>query len=177
MTRARPTPTPIVRQITVGASPDAAFRRFTAEMAQWWPLVTHSVMGQHASGIHFGEGIGQPIVELGSDGTRHVWGTIRAWEPPRRVAFTWHPGRDAARAQDVEVRFEPTAGGSSTRVMLTMSGWERLAAGEARRARPGYSLGWAYMLDRFADRRTFRVRTLDLLTAILGLIRRRGPVR
>jgi hypothetical protein len=34
---------PLRKSITVGWSPEAAFRRFTAEIASWWPLRSHSV--------------------------------------------------------------------------------------------------------------------------------------
>ena len=34
---------PIHRSIVVSWDPDAAFRRFTAEFATWWPSRTHSI--------------------------------------------------------------------------------------------------------------------------------------
>ena len=46
----------------------------------------------------------------------HVWGTIVAWEPPNRLGYTWHPGRDEESAQEVEVLFTPE--GDVTRVDL-----------------------------------------------------------
>ena len=33
---------PIVRSITVSASPEDAFRIFTAETTSWWPLQAHT---------------------------------------------------------------------------------------------------------------------------------------
>ena len=30
---------------------------------------------------------------------------VTAWDPPRRVAFTWHPGQSPETSQDVEVTF------------------------------------------------------------------------
>jgi len=39
---------------------------------------------------------GGRIYEKVSDGTEHDWGNILIREPPSRLAFTWHPGRDEA---------------------------------------------------------------------------------
>jgi uncharacterized protein YndB with AHSA1/START domain len=119
-------------------------------MARWWPLQSHSV-GEGASETVVMEGrVGGRIVERIRGGRESVWGTVTAWDPPRRVAFTWHPGAEPATAQDVEVRF--TAEGDRTRVDLEHRGFERLGA-LARRARRGYPLGWAYVLGLYAGRR------------------------
>jgi hypothetical protein len=64
-----------------------------------------------------------------------------------RVAFSWHPGREAASAQRVDVAFAPMRGG--TRVTLTHDGWAVLGehAGDTRR---NYETGWAFVLgDRY----------------------------
>jgi len=160
---------PIRKSVTVSAPPEKAFRRFTAEMASWWPLASHSV-GQRDSETIVMEGReGGRIVERIRGGRECVWGTITAWEPPRRVAFTWHPGDDPARAQDVEVRF--TAEGTATRVELEHSGFERLGA-LARRAHRGYPLGWAYVLGRYAGRRGPFMAFITVMTAtMMGVMR------
>ena len=69
----------------------------------------------------------------------YVWGTVLTWEPPSRVAFSWHPGGNAETAQTVEVTF--TRRGTSTEVTLAHGGWERLGE-EAALARDGYNNGW-----------------------------------
>jgi hypothetical protein len=71
--------------------------------------------------------------------TAAIWGTVIAWEPARRVAFTWHPGREPESAQEVEVRFVTTEAG--TRVELEHRGWERLGE-TARATRDSYDQGW-----------------------------------
>jgi hypothetical protein len=38
--------------------------------------------------------------------------------------------------------------------------------------RRGYGLGWRYVLDTWAGRRTFTVRTLDAITAVVRLFKR-----
>ena len=160
---------PIRKSVTVSAPPEKAFHRFTAEMASWWPLASHSV-GQRDSETIVMEGReGGRIVERIRGGRECVWGTITAWEPPRRVAFTWHPGDDPARAQDVEVRF--TAEGTATRVELEHSGFERLGA-LARRAHRGYPLGWAYVLGRYAGKRGPFMAFITVMTATMMSVMR-----
>jgi uncharacterized protein YndB with AHSA1/START domain len=140
--------TPIVKAVTVRATPDRAFRRFTDEIALWWPLASHSVGEDQAETVVMEGRVGGRIVETIRGGREVVWGTITAWEPPRRVAFTWHPGQAPATAQDVEVRFSPA--GDRTRVELEHRGFERLGA-LGRRARRGYPIGWAYVLGLYAE--------------------------
>jgi len=149
-TATAPAYTPLVKVVTVKAVPDRAFRRFTSEMAAWWPLASHSVGGADSASVEMESRAGGRIVERIRGGRECVWGTITAWDPPRRVAFTWHPGDEPARAQDVEVQF--TAEGTATRVRLTHSGFERLGK-DARMARRGYPLGWSYVLGLYAERR------------------------
>jgi len=72
-------------------------------------------------------------------GEEHIWGSVLAWQPPERVQFSFHPGRDANEAQTVEVTFSPVPEGA--RVVLTHSDWEKLSA-NAQRARNSYNQGW-----------------------------------
>lgn len=135
---------PVVRRVRVPAEPSAAFRRFTAELGSWWPLATHSVGQAAAETVRMGEGVGGSIVERTRDGGEHVWGTVRVWEPPARLAFSWHPGRPPAGAQEVEVTFAAVAGGG-TEVTLVHGGWEWYGEG-ASEARAPYVEGWARVL-------------------------------
>jgi uncharacterized protein YndB with AHSA1/START domain len=75
-----------------------------------------------------------------------VWGTVVAWEPPDRVAFTWHPGTPVAEATHVEVRFVALDDG--TEVVLTHTGWSRRPDGQ--RARAQYDTGWDLVFGRYA---------------------------
>jgi uncharacterized protein YndB with AHSA1/START domain len=61
-----------------------------------------------------------------------LWGTVTRWEPPDEVAFTWHPGKAAERASQVEVTF--TAADKQTLVSLTHSGWGIFDDPEAARS-------------------------------------------
>jgi uncharacterized protein YndB with AHSA1/START domain len=146
---------------------EAAFKRFTGDFDKWWPSSTHSIGGDRVARIVFECRVGGRIFEELKDGRRYQWGTLRAWEPPRRVAFSWHLSKDAAEAQDVEVTFtaEPDGG---TRVVLVSDGWEKLGSA-ATRARRAYSLGWDGILAVFAERRTFAVVAFGLLSHAVTL--------
>jgi uncharacterized protein YndB with AHSA1/START domain len=165
---------PLVRTVTVAAPPEVAFRRFTAEIGSWWPLATHSIGQARAVGVEMQPGVGGKIVESIAGGEQAVWGTVVAWDPPRRVAFTWHPGHEPAEAQDVEVRFDPA--GAGTLVTLTHAGFERLGA-KARAARRAYPLGWTYVLGLYAHRGGLTMRLLTLMTDILSFVNRRAGRR
>lgn len=139
---------PLVKTVTVPLNRDAAFRRFTEQMAAWWPLATHSVGEADAESVTFGAGTGEAITERLRDGTEHVWGTVLDWDPPRRVTFTWHPGRDASRDQVVDVVFRESGG--CTEVELTHTGWDSLGD-QALELRSGYDQGWGKVLGFYAD--------------------------
>lgn len=139
---------PVRKTVTVPAAPQRAFELFTAHIQEWWPLRTHSVGGEQAAGLAFGDGPGAAITETLADGSTSVWGTITGWEPPHRVAFTWHPGNPEAEATRVEVTFTQEGPGSTV-VRLVHSGWERRA--DRASAREGYDSGWEPVIGHFAE--------------------------
>jgi uncharacterized protein YndB with AHSA1/START domain len=139
---------PVRKSVTVPATPQRAFELFTAHIHEWWPLATNSVGLEHAVGIVFGAGVGAEITETLGDGTTSVWGTVTDWEPPSRVAFTWHAGTAEAEATRVEVTFTPDGPGGTV-VRLVHSGWERRPDGVS--ARDGYVSGWDPIIGRFAE--------------------------
>ncbi len=136
---------PVVKTITVACTPEEAFRYFTADFGVWWPAATHSVVA-YASAfkdkpaiVILEPRVSGRIFERTGAGEEHTWGSVLAWQPPERVVFSFHPGRDAEEAQTVEVTFSPAPGGA--RVVLTHSGWEILSA-NALQARDSYNRGW-----------------------------------
>jgi uncharacterized protein YndB with AHSA1/START domain len=154
---------PVQRSVSVSWTPDAAFRRFTAEFGAWWPRATHSIGGKAVARIVFECRVGGQIVEELRDGRRFLWGTVTAFEPPTRLAFTWHPSLGADAAQDVEIRFVPE--GNGTRVELISTGWERLGT-RARRMRKGYDVGWGSVLDAYAGRWTPMIPLFRVLSGV-----------
>ena len=144
---AAPSTAPLVKTVTVAVEPTRAFELFTAHMSDWWPLATHSVAREQATGVTMPTRVGDPIVEATSDGARHTWGTLTRWEPPSEVAFTWHPGQSPDRATRVSVRFHPSDGG--TEVMLTHEAWDAREDGST--ARDSYDRGWEVVLEGYVE--------------------------
>jgi uncharacterized protein YndB with AHSA1/START domain len=142
---------PIRRSIVVPWTADKAFHRFTAEFSTWWPRYTHSIGGRRVSRAVLECRVGGAIYEEHADGTRYRWGTVTAFEAPRRIAFTFHAAFAEAEAQQVEVTFD--VDGRGTRVTLVSSGWDRMT-GAALRSRGGYRIGWGGILGRFAGKLT-----------------------
>lgn len=119
--RAASGPPPVVRCADVARPLDEAFAVFTRQIGAWWPLPTHGLFGPDAGAVAFERGL---LVERAVDGRTSVWAEVLHWDPPHRIVLAWHPGREAADASEVEVRFTASAGGG-TRVELEHRGWER----------------------------------------------------
>jgi uncharacterized protein YndB with AHSA1/START domain len=140
---------PIEISVNVACSPDHAFHLFTEALDTWWPLATHSCGLAQAASCVFEPVVGGRLYEVVEDGQTHTWGHVLVFEPPHRVAFTWHPGRQPETAQEVELRFMPT--GEGTRVELVHRGWERFGEGAAE-MHGQYIEGWGFVLgERFAE--------------------------
>ncbi len=138
---------PILRSAQVDRGVEDAFDVFTRLIGAWWPLPTHGVFGDLSGGISFEDG---RLVERAVDGRVSVWGEVLAWEPPHRILFTWHPGRDEDDASEVEVRF--ARDGVGTRVELEHRGWEAFGESGMPRRRGYVGPGaWGHVLDHFAD--------------------------
>ena len=141
---------PAIRQtVRVACAVERAFHRFTEGIDEWWPLERYSVGQENAASVTFENRVGGRIFETLEDGSEADWGRITAWDPPRRVAFTWHPGRPEETRQEVEVTFH--AEGAKTRVELVHAGWERIPGGSRASCRDGYDSGWDVVLARFVE--------------------------
>jgi uncharacterized protein YndB with AHSA1/START domain len=137
---------PIVVTVDLAAAPAEAYAAFTARFGDWWPVATHSLSRQAATRCRMDAAPGGALEERAPDGARHLWGTVESVEPGRRLRFTWHPGREPASAQWVDVVFAARQSGS--RVTLTHGGWEAL--GEiAPILRREYLPGWRDVLENF----------------------------
>jgi uncharacterized protein YndB with AHSA1/START domain len=138
---------PVLKSVTVDGPIEHAFRVFTEGIGTWWPLDRHSVGEKRSETVTFESGTGGRIVERIEGGEESVWGEILAWEPPRRLVFTWHPGEHAA-GTEVEVRFIEE--GAGTRVELEHRGWERVRA-DAAETRAQYDSGWPGVLECYVE--------------------------
>jgi uncharacterized protein YndB with AHSA1/START domain len=142
---AQTTTAPLLRTVTVAVPVERAFDVFTRRIGDWWPLRAHSCFGETSAGVTFE---GDRLVERSTSGDEAVWGEVTAWEPPTRIAYTWHPGyADDDPRTEVEVRF--VARGASTVVEVEHRGWERLGA-RAHEARASYANGWPTVLEHLA---------------------------
>jgi uncharacterized protein YndB with AHSA1/START domain len=145
---------PIQAGVSVGRTPEDAFRIFTQDMGTWWPLDVHSIAVDELDGRVKAESIvceggeGGRIFEVMSDGAEADWATITTWDPPRRVVLAWKPNLSDGPSTELEVTFRSEEPGR-TRVELTHRGWERLGD-RAQRARESYGEGWQPVLERYA---------------------------
>ena len=90
--------------------------------------------------------VGGRIFERAADGRETSWGTVLAYDPPHRLAFSWIVELSAEQEQLVEISF--TAEGHGTRVELTHSGWEKLGDAAAS-SRERYNRGWGRVFERY----------------------------
>jgi uncharacterized protein YndB with AHSA1/START domain len=144
--------------LRVRASPERAFAAFTEEIGAWWrPNPLFATTPRAPGRLAFEPGEGGRLVETLANGKVFEIGRITAWEPPRRLVFTW---RQASFPPDlsteVEVAFE--ALGEETRVRVEHRGFHRVPAGSA--ARHGFpdqallrrlSEWWRAQLARLAE--------------------------
>jgi uncharacterized protein YndB with AHSA1/START domain len=140
--------TAVRKVVTVNCSVENAFRVFTEELAEWWPHKSHSVEEENVETVIFECRLGGRFYERAVNGTEHTWGTIRVWDPPNRVVYSWHPGRGEETAQEVELPFPPD--GEATRVALVHTGWEVLGDGMAEVV-ASYETGWDTVLGCYVE--------------------------
>jgi hypothetical protein len=135
---------PLRFSFDVKCSPEHAFDVWASRINAWWPR-DHTV-GQ-AVAVILQEAVGGRIYERDAEGVEHDWGQVTAWDRPTRLGFTWHLGRSAEEATEVEIRFV-AAGTGTTRVEIEQNGWDRF--GEAASSwRDRNRVGWDSLLPHF----------------------------
>jgi DNA-binding transcriptional ArsR family regulator len=148
---------PVRRSVTVRTTAERAFAVFTDGIAAWWPMETHSIVvddpepgqeGQTPVAVVIEPRVGGRIYERLADGQELSWGTVRVWDPPRRLVLGWSPTRAERDPTEVEVTFFPEDDG--TRVVLEHRNWEPMGP-RAAEVRESYSGGWIATLARFAE--------------------------
>jgi uncharacterized protein YndB with AHSA1/START domain len=151
------TQTAVTSSIVVDAPAETAFAVFTDDIASWWSPDHHILQAPLASMV-FEPRVGGSVYDVGTDGSECHWGTVLAYEPPRRVAFSWNITlqwgieTDPSKVSEVEVRFVPE-GEARTRVELEHRHIDRHGGGwEGMRDAVGSSGGWNQGLERFARR-------------------------
>jgi uncharacterized protein YndB with AHSA1/START domain len=142
--------------VTVPIPAERAFRLFTEEIGSWWPQDTHKLSDGPVTEV-FEARQGGRWYELAEDGSECTVATMTEWEPPGRFVMAWQLTpewvfeSDLERATQVEVTFEPEAGGG-TRVTLEHRGFEAYGApGDEMRESVGGEEGWPVIMDRYAE--------------------------
>jgi len=144
--------TSVSTAVEVGVPIERAFHVFTAQIGTWWDRDKHILEAPLAEMI-FEPYVGGNIIDRGVDGSECRWARVLAYDPPRRVCFSWDINTrwqvetDPAKASEIEITFTETAP-CRTRVVLTHrhldrhgEGWEGM--------RDAVSSGWS--LTGFAE--------------------------
>ena len=129
------------KTVVVDFAPEEAFRLFTAGIASWWPVASHSYGGDAVTDVVFEPRVGGRVYEVTASGEQE-WANVRQLDPPNRFVLEWLIG-DAA-GTEVEVRFTPEGPGS--RVELEHRGFG------AADPRNRYAGGWDVVLGAFGER-------------------------
>jgi hypothetical protein len=146
---------PPVRQSTlVRSGAQHTFGTFVTTIGSWWPVQPFSAGKDRVRDITVEQRQGGRVYETWDDGTEVDWGTLVAWEPPKRFVMTW-VGTPAP--SEVELTFA-VLGPALTRVTVEHRGWEALTEEQLAQdcALPGgyrsgaYSAGWATILECLA---------------------------
>lgn len=113
---------PIRQSVVVDCPIEDAFALFTDNLGDWWPLAGHSISGEGAETCVMEPRTGGRIYERTRSGEERDWGKVIAWDPPSRVAFTWHREGFVDDDQTVDVAFCVEADG--THVTVTHTVWD-----------------------------------------------------
>ena len=142
------------RTMLVNVPIERAFKVFTEKMGAWWPA-SHHVGGSPFKDILVDPRTGGRWYEINAEGQECIWGSVLAWEPPKKVVLSWHLqpdwslNMDMARSSEVSVDFI-SEGPERTRLEFEHRHLERHGAGwEKMRAEVGSDGGWPMILDLF----------------------------
>jgi uncharacterized protein YndB with AHSA1/START domain len=117
--------------LRVKATPQRAFAAFVDDIGAWWRPSPLFQITPRPGVLSFEPGEGGRLIETRAGGKAFEIGRILAWEPPRRLIFSWRQANFPPDLQtEVEVVFEPV--GEETRVSVEHRGFDRVPAGAAR---------------------------------------------
>jgi uncharacterized protein YndB with AHSA1/START domain len=146
----------IRRQIVVDAPIDRAFAVFTERFGDFKPP-EHNLLALPIAETVFEPQVGGNIVDRAADGTECRWARILAYDPPKRVVFSWDISpqwqveTDLEKASEVEVRFTSETP-ERTRVEFEHRNLDRHGTGrEGVRDGVDSEGGWPLYLQRYED--------------------------
>jgi len=128
------------KTVLVDFAPEEAFDLFTAGIASWWPVSSHSYGKSAVTKVVFEPQIGGRVYEVTAAGEQD-WANVREFDPPSGFVLDWLIGE--ASGTEVEVRFTPEGQGS--RVELEHRGF---AVSESRES---YLGGWDVVLAPYVE--------------------------
>jgi hypothetical protein len=140
---------PVEQAVIVRSDVEHTFDVFVRRLADWWPTHTHSQGLERVERVVFEEEVGGRVYEVRDDGSEATWGTVLAFDRPRRFRITWD---NLPTGTEVEVTFR-SLGPGLTRVELEHSGWEHLSMDDVARStrRGSYDTGWSMILGLFVE--------------------------
>jgi uncharacterized protein YndB with AHSA1/START domain len=112
MEKAKPQHEAIEQNVHVDCTPEEAFELFTERFAEWWPFAENCQLEPWPGGN---------LLETTPRGEEIHLGSITDWDPPQRLAFTWHP--DPRRDDDQSVTVDFVVEADGTRITLTHHNW------------------------------------------------------
>jgi uncharacterized protein YndB with AHSA1/START domain len=130
----------IRKDVLVDFAPAEAFDLFTAGIASWWPVRTHSYGGDAVESVVFEPEVGGRVYEVTEQGEQD-WARVQSFDPPNGFLLEWLIGESCGT--EVEVTFTPEGPGS--RVVLEHRGFS------APEARANYAGGWDVVLGALVD--------------------------
>jgi uncharacterized protein YndB with AHSA1/START domain len=131
----------VVVSLRVKVSPAEAFDIFTQEIGAWWRPSALFQITPRGDGVLSFEDQERLITTLPNGKTFEI-GSVSAWTPGERLAFTWRQASFAPeQLTHVEVTFEPV--GAETRVTVTHRGWDEIPQDHV--ARHGFPLAATQM--------------------------------
>jgi uncharacterized protein YndB with AHSA1/START domain len=143
------------RQIVVGAPIERAFTVFTDRFGDFKPP-EHNLLQAAIAETVFEPRVGGHIYDIGVDGSECRWARVLAYEPPKRVVFSWDIGSqwqletEPENTSEVEVRFIAETP-QRTRIELEHRNIDRHGPGwEAVREGIAGDAGWPLYLTRYA---------------------------
>lgn len=148
--------TSVHAEITLNVPLERAFNLFVGRFDHIKPR-EHNMLAVDIAASVFEPKIGGRVYDRGVDGSECQWGRVLAFEPPRRLVFSWDISpqwqieTDPARTSEVEIKFV-SEGESRTRIELEHrhldrhgEGWQGLAAGVRG------DQGWPLYFERYAQ--------------------------
>jgi uncharacterized protein YndB with AHSA1/START domain len=148
-------PNRVQKTVLVAAPQAIAWRVFTEQIGTWWPLAHYKIGSANAVDAVVEPRVGGRWYERGEDGTDCAWGSVLAWEPPRRLVLTWDITADwkydPTLGTEIEVQFLPEGEGR-TRVELEHRKLDRYGARRDEMRRIFDTEGdWGRLLQMFAQ--------------------------